>query len=113
VSSDVIYISQLNRVVMSFLFLIPLTVISLFESTFGREKNAWMHNWLRGDDEGGADYPEVRDPDVDEGGKKIANVSFDELKSMFPDVTQVCSFTLVYFNCGSSFLRISLPRQLS
>lgn len=85
---------------MSVLFFIPLTFIAFFESTVGKEQNAWVNNWLRGDDEGAADYPEVRDPDVndDDAGRKISKVPYDELVKMFPDTTQVCVCILLKFS---------------
>lgn len=83
---------QLNRIVMRFVFFIPLAMIALFESTVGNDqKQTWMKNWLRGNDEGAEDYPESRDPEVDddEDGLKISKVPFSELVKVFPNTAQV------------------------
>ncbi|KAG6910952.1 hypothetical protein DXG01_006006 [Tephrocybe rancida] len=80
--------AKLNRYVMGILFCVPLTVIAFFEATFDKKKHTWMNNWLRGDDEGSQDYPETRDPEVDDtetSGMKISKVPFDELVKMFPN----------------------------
>ncbi|KAG6842039.1 hypothetical protein C0991_003565 [Blastosporella zonata] len=79
--------TTLNRYVMSVLFFVPLTVIAFYEATFDRQKHAWMNNWLRGDDEGAGDYPETKDPEVDEleTSGKISKVPFDELVKKFPN----------------------------
>ncbi|GLB34039.1 putative calcium activated cation channel [Lyophyllum shimeji] len=80
--------AQLNRYVMITVFFIPLSMIALYETTFARHEHARMRVWLRGDDQGEADYPETRDPDVDEDGLKISKVPFAELIKVFPDTQQ-------------------------
>jgi hypothetical protein len=78
---------------MTTIFLIPLSLIALFESTFNTRKNNWMKNWLRGNDEGEADEPTNRDPEVDgkdaEDGLVISRVKFAELIKVFPNTEQV------------------------
>lgn len=81
---------QLNRVVMSVIFIIPLTCIALYESTRDSNKGHWVDNWFRGDNEGSQDSPSNRDPVVDdENGLQISKVPFSELIRVFPVVTQV------------------------
>jgi hypothetical protein len=77
---------------MGILFFIPLTLIAFYESTFDTQKHTWMRHWLRGNDEGEQDYPETRDPGVDDDecqGKKISSVPFEDLIKRFPDTQQV------------------------
>ncbi|KAJ7572505.1 hypothetical protein C8J56DRAFT_989280 [Mycena floridula] len=81
--------AKLNRIVMRILFLFPLTLVALYESTRGNDKHAWMKNWLRGDDEGDESYPETRDPEVeDSDGLKISTTPFSELIKVFPNTSQ-------------------------
>lgn len=94
---------------MRVLFIVPLTLIALYESVLNDEKNAWMKDWLRGDNEGDASYPEVRDPEVDEQGSNgeqlvISKVKFDELIKAFPNTTQVCDPFLVRDNVVLNFV---------
>lgn len=84
---------------MSFIFLIPLTIIALYESTLGTGRNAWVENWFRGDDEGAEDTPANRNPTVDDpscSGMDISKVPFEELIKVFPNTTQVCLFLFIY-----------------
>ena len=76
---------------MSVLFIIPLTVIALYESTLDGGQNAWVDNWLRGNDEAGDDSPSYRDPQLgdEENGLQISKVPFMELTKVFPNLTQV------------------------
>ncbi|KAI0346876.1 calcium activated cation channel [Trametopsis cervina] len=82
---------QLNRVVMSVLFIIPLTAIAVYEAELDPAKNKWVKDWLSHPDQGLDDVPEHRDP-VIEGddaskGWEISKVKFDELIKSFPDTT--------------------------
>ncbi|KDQ29508.1 hypothetical protein PLEOSDRAFT_1103521 [Pleurotus ostreatus PC15] len=81
--------ATLNRVVMSTIFIIPLTCIALYESTRDSNKGHWVDNWFRGDNEGSQDSPSNRDPTVnDDNGLQISKVPFTELIKVFPVVTQ-------------------------
>ncbi|KAH6915117.1 calcium activated cation channel [Coprinopsis sp. MPI-PUGE-AT-0042] len=83
--------ATVNRYVMGFLFFIPLTFIAIYESTFDTRKHKWMNNWFRGDDEGAEDYPETRNPQVNDDavpGQEISKVPFEELIKVFPQTTQ-------------------------
>ncbi|KAK7060397.1 Calcium channel yvc1 [Paramarasmius palmivorus] len=87
--------AKLNRVIMSFIFFVPLTTIALFESTLKQQREEWMRDWLHGTDQGAEDYPETRDPEVvDENGLKISKVPFTELIKVFPN-TSMSSDTLL------------------
>ncbi|KAG5648868.1 hypothetical protein DXG03_000217 [Asterophora parasitica] len=89
---------SLNRYVMTTMFFIPLSVIAFYEATFDRQKHHWMNNWLRGDDEGDADYPQTRDPDVSEfepSGMKISRVPFEELIKVFPNTEQSSEASII------------------
>jgi len=84
---------------MTTIFLIPLSLIALFESTFSTRKNNWMKNWLRGNDEGEADEPRNRDPEVDgkdaDDGLVISRVKFAELITVFPNTEQSSESTIL------------------
>ncbi|KAJ3741523.1 calcium activated cation channel [Lentinula detonsa] len=84
--------AKLNRIIMSVLFFIPLTVIAFYETVFTRQENDWMTNWLHGDNEGDNAYPEARDPEVDgsdaDTGLRISKVPFTELVKVFPNTAQ-------------------------
>lgn len=74
------------------IFFIPLSFIALYEATLDTHKHTWMNKWLRGDDEGGEDYPKIRDPEVADNeadGLKISKVPFEELIKVFPNTQQV------------------------
>lgn len=80
--------AQLNRYVMVTIFFIPLSMIAFYEAAAGSHKHTRMYTWLQGENEGDEDYPETRDPDVDEDGLKISKVPFEELIKVFPDTHQ-------------------------
>ena len=85
---------------MGIIFIIPLTLIAFYESTFDKRKHVWMESWFGGDDEGSKDCPENRDPKVDDPnceGLEISKVPFDELIKVFPKTDQVGNL------CVSSF----------
>ncbi|KAJ3808048.1 hypothetical protein F5876DRAFT_46817 [Lentinula aff. lateritia] len=82
----------LNRIIMSVLFFVPLTIIAFFETVFQRHENEWMTNWLHGENEGDRSYPAVRDPEVNgadaDAGLRISKVPFTELIKVFPNTAQ-------------------------
>jgi len=94
------YPYQLNRFVMSFIFLIPLTVIALYESSSNNEyKNRCVECWLRGGDDDAENSAENRNPTVDDPncrGFEISKVSFEELVRVFP-TAEVRPFFWVLF----------------
>ncbi|KAF9263703.1 hypothetical protein L218DRAFT_927577 [Marasmius fiardii PR-910] len=86
--------AKLNRVVMSIIFFIPLTVIALYEVNIHATEK-WYTNWMQGDDRGDDNYPEIRDPEVDDAnGLSISKVPFMELIKVFPN-TAISSETLM------------------
>ena len=50
---------QLNRIVMSALFCVPLALIALYESGSIGKKNQWMKDWLAGPDAIDDESPQV------------------------------------------------------
>ncbi|KAL0580084.1 Calcium channel yvc1 [Marasmius crinis-equi] len=79
--------AKLNRVVMSVIFFVPLTLIALFETSM-KKQEGWVENWLQGDDRGDENYPQSRDPEVDEdNGLSISKVPFMELIKVFPNTS--------------------------
>ncbi|KAJ3929626.1 MAG: calcium activated cation channel [Lentinula lateritia] len=91
-NSNLNLLTQLNRIIMSVLFFVPLTIIAFFETVFQRHENEWMTNWLHGENEGDNSYPAVRDPEVDgvdaDAGLRISKVPFTELIKVFPNTAQ-------------------------
>lgn len=83
---------------MSVLFIVPLTIIALYEARLDPSKNRWVRAWLSDEDQGFFDTPEFRDPDVDAEdaakGLRISIVPFDELIKVFPDSIHVRRFIL-------------------
>jgi hypothetical protein len=75
---------------MLLVFFLPLSMIAFYEATREGHKNTWMTKWLSGDDQGEEDYPETRDPEVNEpDGLKITKAPFEELIKVFPNTQQV------------------------
>ncbi|KAH7887552.1 hypothetical protein F5I97DRAFT_1805205 [Phlebopus sp. FC_14] len=81
---------QLNRIVMTVVFFVPISFIALIEAT--SMKNSWVTNWLHSEDEGDAESPTNCDPLVEgpeaEQGLQISKVPFSELIKQFPDTQQ-------------------------
>jgi len=90
----------LNKYIMTLLFFIPLTLISLWESLVesGSIKNRYMASWLLPVNDGNDDSDAVRNPKVDREdhvyedghnvdgeGLEISKVSFDQLTKVFPN----------------------------
>jgi hypothetical protein len=90
---------------MMTIFLIPLSIIALYESHGDTAKNGWLRGWLHGNDEGEADVTANRDPEVD-GELQITKVPFDELVKKFPNTTQVGS--VAFFICSLLGGRVDL-----
>ncbi|KAF9076993.1 calcium activated cation channel [Rhodocollybia butyracea] len=85
--------AKMNRITMSVLFFIPLTLIALYEALVKHHHgHGWMTNWLRGENEGDDSYPETTDPEVDgadaTAGRSISKVPFNELIKAFPNTAQ-------------------------
>ncbi|KAF7332263.1 hypothetical protein MKEN_00107500 [Mycena kentingensis (nom. inval.)] len=86
--------ATLNRFVMGFVFFVPLTLIAFYEAVRNdTTKHAWVRRWLSSDDEGAADHPDFRDPEIEDGeedelGRKITKVSYDDLVRKFPKTNQ-------------------------
>ncbi|KAF9569112.1 calcium activated cation channel [Agrocybe pediades] len=90
--------AKLNRYVMGFLFIVPLTMIALYESAYDSQKHTWMENWFRGDDEGAEDTPANRNPKVEDPscpGMEISKVPFEELIKVFPNTAQSSEATIM------------------
>lgn len=80
---------QLNRIMMTFVFFVPLSFIALYESQIQHSQNPYIKDWFRGVNEGENDDPLNRDPEVTggdaESGLKICKVSFEDLIKKFPN----------------------------
>ncbi|KAF8897831.1 calcium activated cation channel [Infundibulicybe gibba] len=90
--------AKFNRIVMSVMFFPALALIAFYESIFNVQRHTWMKNWLRGNDEGEADSPQNRDPQVDDPacvGLEISKVPFSELIKVFPNTEQSSEASIV------------------
>ncbi|WVQ73691.1 hypothetical protein IAR50_003271 [Cryptococcus sp. DSM 104548] len=75
----------LNRIAMTIIFAIPLTVIALFESQIAHSKSRRLRQYFQGPPPDEDDDPKVEDPTCDEDEGEISTVKFDELISVFPN----------------------------
>lgn len=76
---------NLNKVVMSCVFFIPLTVIAFFESQLSQSRSRRLHAYFSGpspEDEGDLN---IEDPTCDDEDGKISRVRFDDLVKVFPE----------------------------
>ncbi|EIW82309.1 hypothetical protein CONPUDRAFT_81817 [Coniophora puteana RWD-64-598 SS2] len=81
--------AKINRLVMTILFFIPLSVIALYECL--TQRRSWMVDWLEVADDGDQLSDEAKDPQVDEvqeEGRTITQVPFDELVKKFPNTKE-------------------------
>lgn len=89
--------AKLNRVVMNVVFIVPLTIIALYETLSSNQ--SWMVNWLRASSDVDTQDPFILNPVVDgsdaEQGLEITKVTFDELVKRFPDITQSSEATIL------------------
>ncbi|KAL6305806.1 hypothetical protein BKA93DRAFT_816703 [Sparassis latifolia] len=83
--------SKINRYVMLVLFVVPLSMIVVYESELDPAKNKWVKDWLSYPDEDSEDDPQVQNPEVAvvdaERGLRISKVPFEALVKEFPDTT--------------------------
>ncbi|GAA5930927.1 uncharacterized protein JCM15063_002498 [Sporobolomyces koalae] len=101
--------AKLNRWIMGVLFCIPLCVIALFESRFDKGRREEFYSLLEEPDE----YQECEENpepwngenndgqaddcgDVEEEGKEICKVKFDELKKKMPSLTRSVSGEILW-----------------
>jgi hypothetical protein len=84
---------QLNRVVMTVLFFVPMAIVALYEST--PSKNRWLDHFMTGPPLDEIDSAAARDPEVDgadaENGLVISKVPFSKLVKAFPNMHDVSS----------------------
>lgn len=75
---------KLNRVIMSIIFFLPLTMIALFESQIAHPRSRRIQVYLDGNDLDTDDDPKTEDPNCDDAEGEISRVKFDELIKAFP-----------------------------
>ncbi|KIY69733.1 hypothetical protein CYLTODRAFT_420417 [Cylindrobasidium torrendii FP15055 ss-10] len=80
--------ATLNRFIMRCLFIVPLTMIAVFETSANSAPNLWVRDWLRDSNEGDETYPESRDPEIEDGHLQISKVPFNELIKVFPNTAR-------------------------
>jgi len=78
--------AQLNRVVMSVVFFLPLSAIALYELRVEQKTPKFMRSWMHNLEAHDDNSEENGDPEVDdEGGLVISKVKFVDLVKKFPN----------------------------
>ncbi|KAF8450621.1 hypothetical protein L210DRAFT_3618243 [Boletus edulis BED1] len=87
----------LNRIVMTVIFFIPLSIIAFFEAS--SMQRSWVMHWLNGEDEIDFDNPAIIDPIVEgpeaEHGLQISKIPFNELARKLPNTGQPTEATIL------------------
>lgn len=78
---------QINKVVMTVLFIIPLSMIAVYESGVVHSRRGLLHDYFADPIPEDDDDPKVTDPEVNDPNGVICTKSFDELVKAFPDTT--------------------------
>lgn len=78
------------------LFFIPLSMIALWETQSKSRNSRYTQNWF-GSSSSEEEEEDVsnQNPEVDEDGKTISKVSFDQLTKTFPDAHLVSKLTFL------------------
>ncbi|KAG9317378.1 hypothetical protein JVU11DRAFT_1577 [Chiua virens] len=89
--------AKLNRVVMTIIFFIPLSIIAFFEAS--STHRSWVMHWLNGEAEIDFENPAITDPVVEgpdaERGLQISKVPFNQLVRKLPNTAQSTEATLL------------------
>jgi len=88
---------KLNRILMTVLFFIPMTVVALYESS--PSKHRWLDSFINGTPMDEDDSPAACNPEVDgedaRNGLVISKVPFSELVKVFPNTQQSSEANIV------------------
>ncbi|KZT60703.1 calcium activated cation channel [Calocera cornea HHB12733] len=80
--------TKINRVVMTVLFFIPLSVIALHESHLNTRKSNLIRSLFNSIEQPEDDIDEARDPPCDDPQGNISTIPFEEIVAAFPNITQ-------------------------
>jgi len=108
--------ARLNRYVMTTIFIIPLSIIALFEASQEAKKRTWIENWIMGDDDTELDSPEIRNPEVDDPAcrdMQISRVPFEELIKVFPNASQSIETSILNEVDSVKEQLVAVTRQLN
>lgn len=75
---------KLNKVVMSVIFFVPLSLIALFESQVAHTRSDKLRAYFAGPPPEEEGDPKVEDPGSDDPNGEISKVSYEELVKVFP-----------------------------
>lgn len=75
---------QLNKVVMSVIFFVPLSMIALFESQIAHTRSDKLRAYFSGPAPEEEGDPKIEDPGTDDPNGEISKVSYEELVKVFP-----------------------------
>jgi hypothetical protein len=75
---------QINRVIMSVIFFIPLMAIALFESQMHHTRSQRLRSYFNGPAPEEEGDPETEDPKCSDEDGEICRVSFKDLTAHFP-----------------------------
>ncbi|EJU06559.1 calcium activated cation channel [Dacryopinax primogenitus] len=82
------FYTKINRVIMTVLFFIPLSIVAIHESHLNTKKNSLIRSIFNRLEEPDGDIDEARDPPCDEPHGNISTISFEELVASFPNISQ-------------------------
>lgn len=104
---------NLNRIVMSVIFFIPLTLIALFESQIAHSRSERVRAYFAGPPPEEEGDPKVENPASDDDGGEICTVSFDDLVKAFPKCvsTYACLHSPGEMPCDGGILRVGADMQ--
>lgn len=75
---------KLNKIVMSVIFFIPLTLIAVFESRLAHARSDRLAEYFAGPPPEEEGDPKIEDPTTDDPNGEISKFSFEELVKVFP-----------------------------
>lgn len=86
---------KLNKIVMTVVFFIPLSMIAVYESGVVHARRGLLHDYFAEQIPDDEDDPKVMNPECNDPNGVICKVSFEELVSAFPDTTASASATIL------------------
>jgi hypothetical protein len=78
---------KINKVVMTVIFIVPLSIIAVYESGVVHSRRGLLHDYFADPIPEDEDDPKVMDPEVNDPNGIICKKSFEELVATFPDTT--------------------------
>lgn len=86
---------KLNKVVMTVIFFVPLSMIAIYESGVVHARRGLLHDYFADPMPEDDDDPKIMNPEVNDPNGIISKIPFDELVKAFPDTTASTSATIL------------------